>query len=113
MSKVHRRSADTSSVREVFTVPYHPLLTDVAQICARLLDTGGKGLLTLTDPNTRVVELLVGLVSALGVADLGLEVLELVDDEVLLHGNISIRISHTGRRKRTLIPARYANWVSL
>ena len=57
--------------------------TNVTKVGARLLDTGGEGLLTLTNPDTRVVELLVGLVSALGVADLRLEVAGLALDEVL------------------------------
>ena len=44
--------------------------TNIAEILASLLDAGRKGLLALANPNTRVVELLVGLVSTLRVADL-------------------------------------------
>lgn len=47
---------------------------DVVEILAGLLDTGEHGLLSLTDPDTGIVELLVGLVGALRVADLSLEV---------------------------------------
>lgn len=47
---------------------------DVVEILAGLLDTGEHGLLGLTDPDTGIVELLVGLAGAIGVADLGLEV---------------------------------------
>jgi hypothetical protein len=46
------------------------------------LDTLGHGLLALTDPDTRVVVLLVRLVIAIGVADLGLKVVLLRLDEV-------------------------------
>jgi len=46
------------------------------------LDTSGHGLLTLTDPDTGVVEFLVGLVLSVRVADLGHEIILLVEDVV-------------------------------
>ena len=75
---------------------------DIAEIFARLLDTLSEGLLTLTHPNTRVVELfqwrqcvnltsamvqrshlLVGLVGTIGITYLCLEVVLLFGYEVL------------------------------
>lgn len=50
------------------------------EVVKRNSDALGHGLLALTDPDTRVVVLLVGLVVTLGVADLGLEVARLVLD---------------------------------
>lgn len=47
-----------------------------------LLDAGLHGLLTLTNPDAGVVVLLVGLVSAVRVADLRVEVLDLAGDVV-------------------------------
>jgi hypothetical protein len=55
----------------------------VAEISASLLDTLRQGLLALTHPNTGVVHLLVGLVSTLGVSNLGLDVVLLLVKEVL------------------------------
>ena len=75
---------------------------DISEIFAGLLDTLREGLLTLTHPNTRVVELfkrrqpanpmtetvrkshlLIGLVSTFGVAYLCLEIVLLFGEEVL------------------------------
>jgi len=47
---------------------------NVSEIRAGLLDTGDHGLLGLTNPDTGIVVLLVGLVGTIGVADLTLEV---------------------------------------
>lgn len=52
------------------------------EVVQGLLDTSNHGLLTLTDPDTGVVLLLVGLVSTLGVTDLRLQVLNVVDHVV-------------------------------
>ena len=51
---------------------------DVTEILAGDLDTLDHGLLGLTDPDTRIVNLLVGLVGTLRVSDLSLEVVLLV-----------------------------------
>lgn len=51
---------------------------DVAEILAGDLDTLDHGLLGLTDPDTRIVDLLVGLVGTLRVTNLSLEVVLLV-----------------------------------
>lgn len=51
---------------------------NVAEILAGDLDTLNHGLLGLTDPDTRIVDLLVGLVRTLRVSDLSLEVVLLV-----------------------------------
>ena len=47
---------------------------DVSKILASLLDTNSHGLLGLTNPDTGIVELLVGLGGTIRVSDLGLEV---------------------------------------
>lgn len=47
-----------------------------------LLDTSLHRLLALANPDSRVVLLLVGLIGALGVADLGLEVIDVLGDIV-------------------------------
>jgi len=47
---------------------------DVSEILAGLINTLDHGLLALTDPDTWIVELLVGLAGTIGVSDLGLEV---------------------------------------
>jgi len=60
----------------------HLQTVNVAQIHTCFLDTRCKRLLTLADPDTGVVELLVGLVSSLGVTDLGQEVILLLENEV-------------------------------
>ena len=60
----------------------------VAEVGAGLLDAGGEGLFALADPDAGVVELLVGLVCALGVADLGLEVAGLGLDKVADAGEV-------------------------
>ena len=67
----------------------HLVSASVAQVLASLLDTGGKGLLTLSDPNSGVVRLLVRLVGSLGVTDLGLEVVLLLEDKVSDTGKVS------------------------
>jgi len=54
----------------------------VAKIYASNLDTLGEGLLALTDPDTWVVPLLVGLIETIGVTDLCLDVRLLVLHEV-------------------------------
>lgn len=63
---------------------YPPLLIPVVvtQVGISLLDTGVKGLFTLSDPYSGIVVLLVGLVSSIGVTDLSLEVILLVLDKV-------------------------------
>ena len=55
-------------------------LAGSVEVVKRGSDTLGHGLLTLTDPDTGVVVLLVGLVVTVGVTDLGLEVARLVLD---------------------------------
>ena len=58
--------------------------------------------------------LLVGLVSTFGVAYLGLQVTRLVLDEVLRMMESEIDITaRVGVDMLTLIPERYANWVSM
>jgi hypothetical protein len=52
------------------------------EVLEGLLDAGGHGLLRLADPDAGVVLLLVGLVGALGVADLGLQVVDVLGDVV-------------------------------
>lgn len=54
------------------------------------LGTLGHGLLTLTNPDTGVEELLVGLVSTVGVTDHGLEVVLLALDEVPDTGQVGV-----------------------
>jgi len=77
-----------------------PILTDVAEVTASLLDPLREGLLSLTNPDTGVVELessmnddlrednlatdlLVGLVRTLGVANLSDQVIFFLENEVL------------------------------
>lgn len=77
-----------------------PILTDVAEVTASLLDPLCEGLLSLTNPDTGVVELessmsddlredvlatdlLVGLVRTLGVANLSDQVIFFLENEVL------------------------------
>jgi hypothetical protein len=55
-------------------------LASGVEVVERNSDALGHGLLALTDPDTGVVVLLVGLVIAVGVADLALEVAALVLD---------------------------------
>ena len=62
---------DLSNVRWVIYLQ----TVDVAEILASLLDAGNHDLLGLTDPDTGIVNLLVGLVGALGVSNLSLEVI--------------------------------------
>lgn len=61
--------------------------------------------------------LLVGLVGTFGVANLGSEIILLLQDKVLINGNEPNQYRFQGGRKvrnvRTRIPARYANWVSV
>ena len=52
------------------------------EVLEGLLDAGLHGLLTLADPDTGVVLLLVGLVGALGVTDLAPQVVDVVEDVV-------------------------------
>lgn len=61
----------------------------VTEVLASLLDTGRQGLFALTDPDTGVVVLLVGLVGTFGVTDLGLEVVLLGEDKVADTGKVS------------------------
>lgn len=76
-------------------LPQQRLLTNnlktvlVSEIGASLTNTGGHGLLTLADPDTGVVVLLVGLVGTVGVADLGCDVVLLVEDKVADTGEVS------------------------
>jgi len=56
--------------------------TSRQEVLKCLSNTLGHGLLALAHPDARVVLLLVGLVGALGVADLGPEVVNVVDDKV-------------------------------
>jgi hypothetical protein len=76
----------TEIPRHVAWGPLVPVV--VAQIRARLLDTRVERLLTLPDPNTGVVVLLVGLVGSVRVSDLGLEVVLLVLDKVSDTGEV-------------------------
>jgi len=55
---------------------------DVAKVLACDFDTLRERLFTFTDPDTRVIELLVRLVGAFWVANLGKEVILLLEDEV-------------------------------
>lgn len=61
---------------------------DVSQVLASLLDSGRQGLLSLSDPDSGVVLLLVGLVGSLWVTDLRLEVVVLLLDEVSDTGQV-------------------------
>jgi hypothetical protein len=67
----------------------HLVSVDVPEVLASLLGSGVQGLLSLSDPDSGVVLLLVGLVGALGVTDLGLEVVLLAEDEVSDTGEVS------------------------
>ena len=69
------------------TLPHsRPVL--VAKVDAGLLDSLGKGLLSLSDPDSGVVLLLVGLVGALWVTDLAHQVVLLVEDKVSDTGEV-------------------------
>jgi hypothetical protein len=57
--------------------------SNVVEILACFLDTLNHGLFALTDPDTRIIDLLVGLVGTLGVANLGLEIALLLLVKVL------------------------------
>lgn len=59
------------------------------EVLEGLLDAGLHGLLTLANPDAGVVLLLVGLVGALGVADLGLEVVDVVHDVITDTGEVA------------------------
>lgn len=63
--------------------------TSRQELLKSLLDTGSHGLLTLTNPDARIVLLLVGLVSTLGVTNLGAQVVNVVSDEVTDTGKVS------------------------
>jgi len=68
----------------------HLKLTRSVEVLKGLLDTNAHGLLTLANPDAGVEELLVGLVSTLGVTDLLEEVVLLVEDEVTDTGQVSV-----------------------
>ena len=55
---------------------------DIAQILTSNLDTLNQCLLTLSNPNSRIVLLLVGFIGSLGITDLGHEVVFLLKDKV-------------------------------
>jgi hypothetical protein len=63
-------------------------LAGSVEVLKGLLGALGHGLLTLTDPDTGVEVLLVGLVGAVGVTDLGEEVVLLVEDVVTDTGEV-------------------------
>jgi hypothetical protein len=65
-------------------------LTSSVEVFQSLLDTLAHGLLTLTNPHAGVEELLVGLVSTLGVTDRGQEVVLLVEDVVTDTGQVGV-----------------------
>lgn len=56
--------------------------TNIAKILASDLDTLNHGLFSLTDPDTRIVDLLVGLVGSFRVANLSLQIGLLLHVEV-------------------------------
>lgn len=65
-------------------------LTSSVEVFQSLLNTLAHGLLTLTNPHAGVKELLVGLVSTLGVTDGGQEVVLLVEDVVTDTGQVGV-----------------------
>lgn len=68
----------TWALRSKFQHPRRYLqLASSVEIIECHLDALGHGLLALANPDTRVVVLLVGLVIAVGVADLSLDVVDL------------------------------------
>jgi hypothetical protein len=68
----------------------HLKLTSSVEVGKSLLDTNGHGLLTLADPVAGIEELLVGLVGAVGVTDLGEEVVLVLEDEVADTGEVGV-----------------------
>lgn len=77
-------------------------LASGAKVSKGLFATRSHGLLTLANPNTRVEELLVRLVGAIGVADLAHEVVLLVQDVVAdteqvgpLRVGVDVHLDHT------------------
>ena len=69
--------------------PPHLERAGSVEVLEGLLDASLHGLLTLANPDAGVVLLLVGLVGALGVADLGLEVVDVVGDVVTDTGQVA------------------------
>lgn len=65
-------------------------LTGSVEVLKGLLDTNRHGLLTLANPVAGIEELLVGLVSALGVTDLGEEVVLVLENEVPDTGEVGV-----------------------
>ena len=68
----------------------HLQLAGSVEVRKSLLGALGHGLLTLTDPDAGVEELLVGLVSTIGVTDGGHEVVLLVQDVVTDTGQVGV-----------------------
>lgn len=66
----------------------HLQLTSSVEVGKGLLDTHAHGLLTLANPDAGIEGLLVGLISTVGVTDLGHEVVLLVEDEVTDTGQV-------------------------
>lgn len=66
----------------------HLQLTSSVEVRKGLLDTHAHGLLTLANPDAGIEGLLVGLISTVGVTDLGHEVVLLVEDEVTDTGQV-------------------------
>ena len=73
-----------------FLLSPHLQLAGGVEVLEGLLGADGHGLLTLTDPDTGVEELLVGLVGAVGVTDGGHEVVLLLQDVVTDTGQVSV-----------------------
>lgn len=78
--------AKTASL--ITTSAQHLQLTSSVEVHKRLLDANGHRLLTLTNPDTGIEELLVRLVLAVGVADGGHEVILLLEHVVADTGHV-------------------------
>lgn len=89
--KHERNQALYSSNHFIFANIDHPHLERAGsvEVLEGLLDAGLHGLLTLANPDAGIVLLLVRLVGALGVADLGAEVVDVVDDVVTDTGQVA------------------------
>ena len=89
--KHERNQAVYSSNHSIFATLWPPHLERAGsvEVLEGLLNAGLHGLLTLANPDAGVVLLLVGLVGTLGVADLGLEVVDVVDDVVTDTGQVA------------------------
>jgi len=97
------RNSKLSLLHNSFFFPFHPLTplrfrfnksqtlvsVLVSEIDTSLPNPLGQGLFTLSDPNSGIVVLLVGLVGSVGVTDLSHEVVLLGEDKVSDTGEVS------------------------